>query len=198
LDYAGLGWSVVPLRHRTKLPLIRWGEFERRAATEDQIREWWHAWPDANIAVVTGRVSALAVVDANPRHDGQSSLVALQAEHGALPMTVEATTGGGGRHLYFALPDILLRSRTAFAPGLDLRAEGGLVVAPPSIHPSGRPYEWRPGCGPGEWPLAPLPGWLLETGKADALRRGHPAAYRRELVQAGVGEGARATRPSPR
>jgi hypothetical protein len=65
------------------------------------------------------------------------------------------------------------------------------VVAPPSIHPSGRPYEWRPGCGPGEWPLAPLPGWLVAIGQADAVRRGHPASYWRDLVRTGVVEGMR-------
>lgn len=191
LDYRRRGWSVVPLRHGLKLPLIPWLEFQHRLASEDEIRSWFDEWPDANLAVVTGRISGLAVLDCDPRNRGDESLRALETERGALPDTVEAVTGGGGRHLYFATGQAPVRNRVGFAPGLDLKGEGGLVVAPPSIHPSGGRYAWRKGRAPGEIVLAPLPDWLLALEAADGSRRGHPLPYWRDLVRAGVGEGER-------
>jgi hypothetical protein len=189
--YRALGWSLVPLRHGTKQPLIPWQEYQHRLPDEDEIGAWLRQWPDANLAVVTGRVSGLAVLDADPRHGGTESLSALERDHGALPRTVEALTGGGGRHLYFALGGTPIRNRLGFAPGLDLKGEGGLVVVPPSLHPSGRRYAWRVRRAPHQAALALLPDWLVELARADAPRRGHPLPYWRELVAAGVEEGAR-------
>lgn len=116
------------------------------AATSDvgQIRHWWRTWPSANIGIVTGTElpggSYLAVVDLDPRNDGDSSLADLEAEHGALPEGARVVTGGGGWHFYFTTPEPV-RS-CDLAPGLELKARGKYVVAPPSLHPSGRRYEW--------------------------------------------------------
>ncbi len=191
LAYVRRGWSVVPLLPRDKPPLIRWEEHQRRIASGAEARAWFRRWPRANVGIVTGKVSGLAVLDCDPRHGAIGSLAALERAHGALPLTLEAVTGGGGRHIYFALPRAWLRNRVGLAPGLDLRAEGGLVVAPPSLHPSGRRYRWRAGRDPGATPPAPMPGWLVELARADVPRRGHPLAYWRELVKQGVAEGAR-------
>ncbi|MEN8185441.1 MAG: bifunctional DNA primase/polymerase, partial [Myxococcota bacterium] len=109
----------------------------------------------------------------------------------ALPHTVEAQTGGGGRHLYFAHPDGELRNRVGLAPGLDLRGDGGLVVVPPSLHPSGGRYRWLPGHTPDETRPAPLPGWLLEIARGDAPRTGHPLPWWRSRVREMVPEGQR-------
>ncbi len=74
---------------------------------------------------------------------------------------VEALTGGGGRHLYFRHPGGIVRNRVGLAPGIDVRGDGGCVVAPPSVHPSGKRYAWVASHGPEDSPLARAPAWLL-------------------------------------
>lgn len=190
LAYAARGWSVIPIEPRGKCPLVSWLAFQQRRADAEQIEDWFRRWPDANVGIVTGRVSGLAVVDIDPRHGGAASLASAQDEHGPLPPTVVAETGGGGRHLYFAHPDALLRNRVGILPGIDLRADGGCVVAPPSVHPSGRPYRWAAGHGPEDLRPAALPRWLLPTAHGGE-HRGYPLAHWRELVRQDVAEGTR-------
>ena len=189
-DYAARGWSVIPVEPRGKRPLVAWLEFQERTAGANEINAWFRRWPDANVGIVTGRRSGLVVVDVDPRHGGLESVAGLEVEHGALPLTIEAATGGGGRHLYFAHPGPTVPNRVGAAPGIDLRGDGGCVVAPPSIHPSGRRYAWAPGRGPDEAPLAPLPPWLHESPRAER-RAGHPIEHWRRLAREGVPEGER-------
>jgi hypothetical protein len=100
-------------------------------------------WPDTGIAVRTGAESGLVVLDVDPQHGGDDTLAELLAAHGVLPITVECFTGGGGRHIYFRHPGGEVRNSAGkVGPGLDIRGDGGYVVAPPSPHPSGRRYEW--------------------------------------------------------
>lgn len=193
LAYLGRGWSVVPIRPKAKLPLIAWEQYQHRRADEDEIAEWFQRWPNANIGIVTGSISQIVVLDIDPRHDGAESLARLEAVNGTLPATVEAETGGGGRHLYFRAPPMELRSRASLAKGADLRAEGGLVVAPPSIHPSGKAYAWRSGHDPQTLAPALLPQWLERLARCDWEMRGHPAWYWRDLLRTGVEEGVRNT-----
>ena len=83
-----------------------------------------------------------------------------------------------------------MRNRVGLRPGLDLRGDGGVIVAPPSVHPSGKPYAWVPGLGPDEQPPASLPEWLeyvLEVSEA----KGHPTSYWRSVAREGVTEGTR-------
>ncbi len=193
LDYARRGWSVVPIRPREKVPLIAWEPYQARRAEPAEIEDWFRRWPNANVGIVTGAVSNLVVLDIDPLHGGNYSLRDLEQRHGALPITVQAITGGGGRHVYFAFPLCRLSNRAGLAPGLDLRAEGGVVVAPPSIHPSGKDYAWPPGRGPEECAVASMPPWLLRLAGSPAGRRGHATAYWRSLVEKGVSEGVRNT-----
>jgi hypothetical protein len=123
LAYAARGWSVVPVEPRGKRPIVAWQEFQQRVAGADEIASWFRHWPHANVAIVTGAVSGLVVLDVDPRHQGDRSLEALLLAHGPLPPTPEARTGGGGRHLYFAHPD----------------APGGARARPPG-HPAAH---WR-------------------------------------------------------
>lgn len=191
LTYAGYGWSVVPIRSGAKVPLVRWQEFQARRAGAEEILQWFERWPDANIGIVTGAVSGLVIIDIDPRHGGEESLAAWQTVRGPFPATVEAATGSGGRHYYFAFGEAGLRSMVAVAEGIDIRADGGLVVAPPSRHPSGNRYRWQPGRAPGEVGLAPLPGWLTITLLRRTHRQGHDLAHWRDLVRRGVREGER-------
>lgn len=128
-------------------------------ATPAEIEAWWERWPVSNVGVITGWVSAVVVVDIDPRHGGDESLATLEGDHGPLPETVTSVSGGGGRHWYFAHPSHLVPSRP-LAAGIDLKAEGGMVVAPPSRHASGDAYRWRPGHGPDQHELEPLPAWV--------------------------------------
>ncbi len=191
LAYRRLGWSVIPLQPGEKLPKLPWQAYQDRRADEEEIRSWFRRWPKINVGIVTGPVSGLVVLDVDPRHGGEGSLRDWQARHEPLPDTLEAETGGGGRHLYFASRDPGLRNRVAVLPGVDLRARGGMVVAPPSLHPSGRRYAWKAGHGPGARPLAPLPAWLHARLREETARRGHPLAYWRSLVREGVTQGQR-------
>jgi hypothetical protein len=146
LDYAARGWHVLPLHDVTagrcscvdgdgcKTPgkhprVLKWPE--RAACDVGTISGWWQRWPAANVGILTGERSGLVVLDVDPRHGGDDALYELEREHGPLPVTVEATTGGGGRHIYFKHPGGKLRS-FELAPGLELKADGSFVVAPPS------------------------------------------------------------------
>ena len=189
LAYRTRGWSVVPIEPRGKRPLVRWEEFQARVPTRAEVTAWFDRWPDAGVGIVTGSVSGLVVVDVDPRHGGAEALAELESAHGALPSSVESETGGGGRHLYFAHPGGVVRNRVGLAPGIDLRGDGGMVVAPPSLHASGRRYRWRGGHRPEEAALAEPPAWLLRP--PGIARSGHPPAYWRTRVRDPAREGER-------
>src|SRR5262249_33015730 len=116
----------------------------------------------------------------------------LEAEHDALPPSVEAITARG-RHIYFKMPATDLRnSASKLAPGIDVRANGGYVLAPPNMHPTGRPYAWSVDCGPA---IIAAPHWLLARIEPSQPRgngnSATPPSEWRALVVAGVAEGAR-------
>ena len=190
LGYLARGWSVVPAAERGKRPIVRWQTYQDGHPSEAQVRRWFERWPAANVSVVTGAVSGIVVLDVDPKHGGEESLTRLALHNAGLPETVEATTGGGGRHVYFKHPGFEVRNRVGLAPGLDLRGDGGVIIVPPSIHPSGRPYRWRKGHAPGEVALTPLPDWLL-VPRFGHGQQGHPLSYWRDLVHEGVAEGRR-------
>ena len=168
--------------------MIRWEEFQQRRASEAEVKHWFSRWPDANVGILAGSLSGLVVLDVDPRHGGDQSLKVLQQSHGPFPPTIEARTGGGGRHLYFAHPAGVVHNRVAIAPGIDLRGDGGLVVAPSSVHRSGRRYVWV--WGP-TLALAALPKWLLLEMATSLEHPGHPLSYWRQLLREGVAEGER-------
>lgn len=191
LAYAARGWSVVPAEPRGKRPIVAWQEFQQRIASAEEIAAWFRHWPRANVAIVTGAVSRLVVLDIDSRHEGSASLEQLALAHGPLPRTQEALTGGGGRHLYFTHPGGTVRNRVGLAAGIDLRGDGGCVVAPPSVHPSGRRYAWVEARGPHDALPAPMPRWLDEWVRADPRHPGHPVSHWRELARRGIRQGER-------
>jgi hypothetical protein len=145
------------------------------------------------VGVVTGLISGLVVLDVDPGHGGDESLARFVHRYAPFPATVEAVTGGGGRHFYFAHPGGDMRNRAGLAPGIDLRGDGGMVVAPPSMHPSGRRYAWRTGHAPHARSLAPMPTWLADLARDGTAAIGHPPEHWRQLVRRGVPEGTRNT-----
>lgn len=191
LAYLAHGWSVVPIAAAGKRPLVRWEAYQRALPEAAEVRHWFERWPDANVGIVTGAVSGILVLDVDLQHDGDASLAQLERRFAPLPATVEAISGGGGRHVYFAHPGGVVGNRTAIAPGLDLRGDGGLVVAPPSRHTSGRRYRWHAAHQPDKVPLAEMPAWLASLVRGESAHPGHPLAHWRSLVRGGVEEGAR-------
>jgi hypothetical protein len=158
IAFAERGWSVLPLVTRGKVPLLDHGVRETSSRLE-WARIWAARWPSCNFGVATGRASGAWVLDVDGAA-GETSLEALEAEHGALPATTTVRTGRG-RHLYWALAEI--RSRIRFRPGLDTRAADSYVVGPCSVHETGSIYELvdsRPPVAAPEWLLsliAPAP-----------------------------------------
>jgi len=133
--------------------------------------------------LVTGAVSGIIVLDVDPRNDGEQSLAALEAAHGPLPVTVESHTGGGGRHLFFCHPASPVPTGPLVA-GLDLKGDGGLVVVPPSLHPSGARYRWAPGQGPDQRQPPAAPPWLLAGADPAMIDPARPPPSRTASEQA--------------
>jgi Bifunctional DNA primase/polymerase, N-terminal len=119
-------------------PLMPHG-LKEGSTDQARIRQWWTQQPDANVGIVTGAASGIFVFDVDPRHGGDEHLAELEREHHPLPRTTEAATGGGGRHLFFAHPGGRVPSRT-IVPGVDVKGDGGYVVAPPSVTTAS--YSW--------------------------------------------------------
>jgi hypothetical protein len=153
--YARAGFAVFPCRPRGKKPITNHG-FRDAARDEAQIREWWTRRPNANIGIATGARSGLIVVDIDSLA-GARLLAELAAPFGALSPTHRVVTHKGS-HFYFKLPAKCGTVPSSAEGGLDIRADGGYVIAPPSIHPDGGSYEWD--CAsPNEMAIAPQ--WLL-------------------------------------
>jgi bifunctional DNA primase/polymerase-like protein/primase-like protein len=170
LSYVARGWYVFPLHG--KVPLTSNG-LKDASTDESRVRDWWGHRPDANVGIRTGAESGVVVLDVDPDHGGDDALAELERKHDQLPETIEALTGGGGRHIYFEHPGRVIRNSAGkLADGLDIRGDGGYVVAPPSLHQSGRRYEWEVSSHPDELALAPLPEWLLEALTAESRRNG--------------------------
>lgn len=185
LEYARRGWPVLPLHWPTPTGCScgapdcgeKAGKHPRTAhglkdATQDPdvIRGWWERWPLANVGIVTGMRSGLAVLDIDTRHGGQEFLAQLESANCPLPPTPTVRTGGGGGHRFFRRPAQGLRNKVGVGgrPGLDIRADGGYVVAPPSVHASGRLYGWE--TPPDDAPLGELPAWFLRIALNGADR----------------------------
>jgi putative DNA primase/helicase len=175
--YAALGWPVLPLHNPLteegctcgrncggscgKHPRTRHGLADATIDL-DWVRGWWHTWTDANIGIATGAKSGLFVLDVDEVTGGRVALEALIASHGDLPKSPTVITGGFGLHLYFRHPGQYVANSTGkVGSGLDVRGDGGYVVAPPSLHRSGHRYAWKADRHPDRVTLAEAPAWLL-------------------------------------
>ena len=145
IEYASRGWAVFPLKAKGKDPLTAHGVKE--ATTNfDTIKKWWSKNPNANVAIACGLVSGgLLVVDLDEKENGISGRDTLhnwEHENGKLPDTVMSITGKGGAHLFYHI-DHAEKNKVGLLEGVDIRSDNGYIVAPPSIHPNGRRYEWE-------------------------------------------------------
>jgi len=162
-EYARNGWSVFPLKPRDKTPLSALTPHGVKDASSNvnQIRSWWAREPNANIGLNCGK-SGIVVVDLDKRdkYDGLAEWQDLMTRNHLELHTSTSQTGGGGRHLLFKAPvgTTIKNSAGQLAPGIDVRGDGGYIVLPPSIHPTGTPYAWVEGATT----IAPLPDVVVD------------------------------------
>jgi hypothetical protein len=189
LALARKGLAVFPCAPGQKTPACVHGCKE---ATTDciVIQQWWRSNPQFNIGIATGPASAVFVIDIDGEA-GEQALKQLEAAHIPLPATVEAITPRG-RHVYFKWPQSPVPNTAGkLADGIDTRGDGGYVLAPPSLHPSGRRYCWSVDSAKA---FAEAPQWLLDRITSPKDGNGNGAALLsewRELVTNGVEEGQR-------
>lgn len=167
--YAQRGWQSFPLKPKEKTPFMKWAD----VATCDtqMLNGWFDNYPDANIGIACGSRSGIVVLDIDAGHGGYESLTKLIEAHGALPQTPVSKTGSGGEHIFFRHPGVEIRNSAGkLGAGLDVRGDGGYVVAPPSIHPNGNTYEWAV-----DTELADMPAWMVELLKESPKPENKPA-----------------------
>jgi hypothetical protein len=177
LHYAIAGYSVFPLHNpifggdSVRCSCRDWKNCQKvgkhprtwhgvKDATTDleTIRGWWRQWPNANIGLATGVQSGVLVLDIDPKSGGFHNLEDLEDAYGGLPGTLTQRTGSNGQHRIFKYPDVRIKnSASEIAPGLDIRSDGGYIVAAPSVHASGSRYEWH-GVNT---PVEAAPDWLI-------------------------------------
>ena len=158
LNYEELGFSVIPLVPGEKRPVLKVAPYlhgEQRM-TKEEIQTHWTINPQHGVGIVTGFPSGVVVVDVDTRHGGDNDQTLADC-----PSDLVGQTGGGGLHIFCRHPGGRVRCGKTGRPGVDLKADGGFVVAAPSLHPSGKRYEWLRFGEPGE-----LPQWALEKPQA--------------------------------
>jgi uncharacterized protein (DUF927 family) len=159
--YRMRGFSVIPLRSKDKRPTIpSWDPYKTTRASWEEIERWFSI--PKNIGIVTGAVSGIVVLDIDGP-DGEEALSAIVARMGDLPDTWVSSTGKG-RHYLFQHPGREIRNSANRLLSIDFRADGGYIVAPPSIHPNGAEYKW---LQDDLQDIAPAPEWLIDWMTAD-------------------------------
>lgn len=192
---AARGWHIFPVRavfdagkptarcdclipqcpNAGKHPRVKW-------AQETTSPEMWKKWPNDGVGIATGKRSGIWVLDVDPGNGGAATLAKLEADFAQLPETATVTTGSNGTHFYFRYPGPEFRNTAGrLGGGLDTRGDGGFVVAPGSLHRSGRRYAWRR-----DVPIAPAPAWLLELvrqERRDTVDAAAAAQRRSEFIK---------------
>ena len=153
--------AVFPLTPGQKVPLAGSHGCHDGSIDSDVARARWNRWPNANIGIKTGAASGIWVLDIDLGPGGDASLARIEAEHGPLHATVEVLTPSGGRHYWWRWPASgpeIRNSAGRIGPGLDVRGEGGSIVAPPSVLSDGRRYRWLKN---GAKAITEAPAWLV-------------------------------------
>lgn len=182
LEYAKRGFRVFPLHSvrdgtctcqnwrekngkgpcRTPGKHPRFPKWQERATCDPhEVEKFWSDFKGSNVGVATGAVSGVFVLDIDPKNGGEESIETFLMKYGRID-TLQSITGSGGKHFYFAYPGTTVKSNVALLRGLDIRGDGGLVVAPPSMHASDARYEWDGLAEFADMSILPAPDWLLE------------------------------------
>jgi len=167
--------SIIPIRPDNKKPYIPWIEHQSRRATSDEIRQWFDKWPNAMLAVVTGELSELLVIDC----DNEAAYQKFQELLPDSLLTWTAKTPRG-YHIYLLYPKGQhIGNATKIFPDVDVRAEGGYCILPPSINAAGKTYAWLQGFGPGEVEPAMVP---VNINKYLYIYKGNAEAKQQEAT----------------
>lgn len=171
LEYVDSGWSVLPVKPEEKRPyMTNWLQYTRVRATRGTVDSWFANLTGAGIGAVTGRISNMVVLDVEGWCPTPIEEILKQ-----YPTQMVARSGGGGWHLFYSYPQNVGRvaNRVSVFQGADLRADGGFIVLPPTMHQSGRRYEWVKQGPLGAFPMALLDlqarspvqseGWISEA-----------------------------------
>lgn len=157
-SYTQLGWSIIPVDGTSKRPLVpSWGVYQTRRANFAEVHEWSRKFQDAGIAVITGNVSSILVLDV----DGSEGVDEIELL--GYPSTPIALTPRGGAHLYFNMPkgiDFKSSTKVGDSKHFDIRGNNAYVVAPHTVRKDGKKYEWLE--HPGKTKLADAPNWLIK------------------------------------
>ena len=185
-EYVDNGWSILPVKPEEKRPyMTNWLQYTKTRASKQTVINWFNNLTGAGIGVVTGRVSNMVVLDIES--DCPYPIEDILRKY---PTQMYSRTGSGGYHLFYQYPTNIPRvaNRVGIFERADLRADGGFIVLPPTIHPSGGRYEWIKRGPLGTFPLALLDlqsqpkvqneGWITEIlrgvsegGRNDACAR---------------------------
>jgi hypothetical protein len=166
LAYAAHGWAVFPVPPGTKRSYKSAERAWGMTRNAEEIRRDFTRWPDAGIGIPCGAVNGIIVIETDTKAgghaaDGDPSLTQLEIKHGALPETLRAISPSGSVHRYFKHPGIkIISSASELGAGIDVRGDGGMVIAPPTVRPGVGVYRWI-----NRNPIAEPPAWLVELTK---------------------------------
>lgn len=185
-----MGWAVLPLhtpdaQGRCSCGVVNCHSVGKHPRTEhgvheasknkSQIQEWWQKWPDANIGLASGEESNVIVIDVDPRNKGNKSIKKL----GKPATALVSRTGGGGRHYFINYSADPINPKPA--DGIDIQSDNRIVVLPPSLHGSGKKYEWI--TKPKTELLGELPTWALGSPRTNSKNKPDP---RGEYIREGA------------
>ena len=154
-EYSAKGFSVIPVRPRTKAPILSgWQKYSATRSTPEEVKQWWNEMPEANIGVALGSANGadgrqLFVVDQDVLKDeehvpilNEDGTFKQKGDISGCPPTLSQTTGSGGKQFFYWAPLGYNVGNSKPRPLIDVKGFAGQVLVPPSIHPNGNSYEW--------------------------------------------------------
>lgn len=177
--YRKAGLQVVPAMHPEearrgegwKRPVVRWSEYEKEMISDELFTQWYGRGGKYagrhNMGFVTGQCSGWAFMVDLDTHKNPFAGIWWQGIHddhagGLLSETPTQTTGGGGKQYLFIAPPGWIPPTIKTEKGIDIRGRGGFAMLPPSLHESGKNYQWDDGLGPWQIPIMVAPKWLCD------------------------------------
>ena len=170
-EYVDSGWSVLPVKPEEKRPyMTNWLQYTKSKAPMEMVENWFRSLSGAGVGAVTGKISNMIVLDVESWC--KTPIEDLLKKY---PTQMVARSGSGGYHLYYQYPAGVSKvaNRVGIFDGADLRADGGFIVLPPTVHPNGNRYEWIKKGPLGAFPKALLDleskptiqneGWIVEA-----------------------------------
>ena len=170
-EYLDSGWSILPVKPEEKRPyMTNWLQYTKTRPGKTLVSSWFNNLTGAGVGLVTGRISGVVVLDVESWCP--TPVEELLKKY---PTQMIARSGGGGVHLFYSYPQNVgkISNRVGIFEGADLRADGGFLVLPPTMHPSGNRYEWIKRGIPGAFPMVFLDlesrsptsneGWITEA-----------------------------------